>query len=208
MAKFGGRMQKKREKKRLRVCHSPMLQPPAFWLIVSGFFCFCFCFYFYFLFSLSLSLCLSLWQDSVHGPQILKRKENHVDSNRGPSAYQPNTIPLGQTLNVLIFIVWNVAAVFSYLTWSLFDCGRQGLIDIGFYIYIYYILWALSLGLSDTGLNTQALALDLWDIGLNALKFVCDSLGLLVGLNTLSFGCWSVRCMVKCSALEMWVCQM
>ena len=43
----------------------------------------------------------ALWksQDSVHRPQFLKRKENHVDSksNQGPSAYQPNAVPLGQT---------------------------------------------------------------------------------------------------------------
>ena len=30
-------------------------------------------------------------------PQLLKRKETEADSNRGPSAYQPNALPLGQT---------------------------------------------------------------------------------------------------------------
>ena len=36
-------------------------------------------------------------QDSVHRPQILKKIRAEADSNRGPSAYQPNALPLGQT---------------------------------------------------------------------------------------------------------------
>ena len=42
---------------------------------------------------------LSVWaksQDSVHKPQFLKRKESRSGSNRGPSAYQPSALPLGQ----------------------------------------------------------------------------------------------------------------
>ena len=35
---------------------------------------------------------------SVSRPQLWKRKESgEADSNRGPSAYQPNALPLGQT---------------------------------------------------------------------------------------------------------------
>ena len=36
-------------------------------------------------------------QDSVHKPQFLKRKESQSRLNRGPSAYQPSTVPLGHT---------------------------------------------------------------------------------------------------------------
>ena len=36
-------------------------------------------------------------QDSVHRPQLLKRKEGEADSNRDPSAYLPDALPLGQT---------------------------------------------------------------------------------------------------------------
>ena len=37
-------------------------------------------------------------QDSVHKPRLLKRKRRaEAVSNRGPSAYQPNALPLGQT---------------------------------------------------------------------------------------------------------------
>ena len=35
-------------------------------------------------------------QDSVHRPQLLKRKEARAESNRGPSVYNPNSLPLGQ----------------------------------------------------------------------------------------------------------------
>ena len=43
---------------------------------------------------------LTVWaksQDSVHKPQVLKRKESRSGSNRGPSAYQPSSSPLGRT---------------------------------------------------------------------------------------------------------------
>ena len=36
-------------------------------------------------------------RDSVHKPQILRRKESRSGSNRGPSAYQPSSSPLGHT---------------------------------------------------------------------------------------------------------------
>ena len=39
-------------------------------------------------------------QDSVHKPQPFRRErraEAEAVSNRGPSAYQPNALPLGQT---------------------------------------------------------------------------------------------------------------
>ena len=37
-------------------------------------------------------------QDSVHKPHIFGRKRRaEAVSNRGPSAYQPNALPLGQT---------------------------------------------------------------------------------------------------------------
>ena len=37
-------------------------------------------------------------QDSVHKPQPFRRKRRaEAVSNRGPSAYQPNALPLGQT---------------------------------------------------------------------------------------------------------------
>ena len=36
-------------------------------------------------------------QDSVHRPQLLKRKESRSGFNRDPSAYQPDALPLGQT---------------------------------------------------------------------------------------------------------------
>ena len=36
-------------------------------------------------------------QDGVHKPQLLKRKENRVWLEHGPSAYQPSALPLGQT---------------------------------------------------------------------------------------------------------------
>ena len=36
-------------------------------------------------------------EDSVHKPQLLKRKESRSGSNRGPSAYQPSALPLGHT---------------------------------------------------------------------------------------------------------------
>ena len=44
-------------------------------------------------------------QGGVHRPQLLKKKKKEkkkkkraeADSNRGPSAYQPNTLTLGQT---------------------------------------------------------------------------------------------------------------
>ena len=36
-------------------------------------------------------------QDSVHRPQFLKRKESGSGSNRGPSAYQPSSLPLDHT---------------------------------------------------------------------------------------------------------------
>ena len=36
-------------------------------------------------------------RDSVLKPQFLKRKESQSGSNRGPSAYQPSTLPLGHT---------------------------------------------------------------------------------------------------------------
>ena len=44
----------------------------------------------------------SLWgtksQDSVHEPQPLWAKGRaEAESSRGPSAYQPNALPLGQT---------------------------------------------------------------------------------------------------------------
>ena len=35
--------------------------------------------------------------DNVHKPQVLKRKDSRSGSNRGPSAYQPNALPLGHT---------------------------------------------------------------------------------------------------------------
>ena len=37
-------------------------------------------------------------QDSVHKPQPFRRERKaEAESNRGPSAYQPNALPLGQT---------------------------------------------------------------------------------------------------------------
>ena len=44
-------------------------------------------------------------KDTRQCPQttFLKRKEAEADSNRGPPAYQPNTLPLGQTPHVLFF---------------------------------------------------------------------------------------------------------
>ena len=36
-------------------------------------------------------------QGSVHGPQLLKKRRAEADLNQGPSAYQPNALPLGQT---------------------------------------------------------------------------------------------------------------
>ena len=36
-------------------------------------------------------------QDSVQRPQFFMRKRAEADSNRGPSAYQPDALPLGQT---------------------------------------------------------------------------------------------------------------
>ena len=39
-------------------------------------------------------------QDRVHKPQLLKRKEAEAVSNRGPYAYQPNVLPLGQTVSL------------------------------------------------------------------------------------------------------------
>ena len=37
-------------------------------------------------------------QDSVHKPQPFRRKRRaEAVSNRGPTAYQPNALPLGQT---------------------------------------------------------------------------------------------------------------
>ena len=36
-------------------------------------------------------------KDSVHRPQLLKRKESRSGIERGPSAYHPNALPLGQT---------------------------------------------------------------------------------------------------------------
>ena len=47
-----------------------------------------------------LKVSLIVWtksRDSVHKPQILKRKESRSGSNRGPSAYQPSALPLGHT---------------------------------------------------------------------------------------------------------------
>ena len=35
--------------------------------------------------------------DSVHKPQFLERTESRSGSNRGPSAYQSSTLPLGHT---------------------------------------------------------------------------------------------------------------
>ena len=58
---------------------------------------------FLFLTPTSIQLCVwvvlfSLAQDSVHRPQLLKtERRGEADSNRGPSAYQPNALPLGQT---------------------------------------------------------------------------------------------------------------
>ena len=44
---------------------------------------------------------VSVWtksQDSVHKPQPFRRERRaEAVSNRGPSAYQPNALPLGQT---------------------------------------------------------------------------------------------------------------
>ena len=38
-------------------------------------------------------------QDSVHKPQRFEEREgSRAESNRGPSAYQPNALPLGQTV--------------------------------------------------------------------------------------------------------------
>ena len=36
-------------------------------------------------------------QDSIHRPQLSKRKVSQVESTWGPSAYQPNALLLGQT---------------------------------------------------------------------------------------------------------------
>ena len=37
-------------------------------------------------------------QDSVHKPQLfLRERRAEAESSRGPSAYQPNALPLGQT---------------------------------------------------------------------------------------------------------------
>ena len=40
-------------------------------------------------------------RDSVHKAQFLKRKESPSGLNRGPSAYQPSTVLLGQTSSLL-----------------------------------------------------------------------------------------------------------
>ena len=48
-------------------------------------------------FNVSLTVRDKKSQDSVHRPQTLKRKETAADSNRGPSAYQPNALLLGHT---------------------------------------------------------------------------------------------------------------
>ena len=49
-------------------------------------------------FNVSLIVGGSLKQDSVHRPQLLKRKDSRSGfANRGSSAYQPNALPLGQT---------------------------------------------------------------------------------------------------------------
>ena len=45
-------------------------------------------------------------QDSVHKPQPLRRERRaEAVSNRGPPAYQPNALPLGQTGSL-----WSFAA--------------------------------------------------------------------------------------------------
>ena len=43
------------------------------------------------------SLCGAKSQDSVYKPQLLKTKESRSGSNRGPSAYQHSSLPLGHT---------------------------------------------------------------------------------------------------------------
>ena len=48
-------------------------------------------------FSVSLIVCDKVIRQCLYRPQPLKRKENEADSNRCPSAYQPNALPLGQT---------------------------------------------------------------------------------------------------------------
>ena len=40
---------------------------------------------------------LLIVRDKVTRPQLLKTKRAEADSNRGPSAYQPNALPLGHT---------------------------------------------------------------------------------------------------------------
>ena len=63
----------------------------------------------------AISMFHKLWgtksQDSVHRPQLLKRKE----SRSGPSAYQPNASPLGHTGSH-----WDVPAKIRlfYMTWA------------------------------------------------------------------------------------------
>ena len=48
-------------------------------------------------FNVSLIVWGTKSQDSVHRPQLLRERTAEADSKRGPSVYQPNALPRGQT---------------------------------------------------------------------------------------------------------------
>ena len=65
-------------------------------------------------------------QDSVHKPQHLKRKERRSGFEpRGPSAYQPNALPLGHTGPQKESKAWSVASCSSSWRGPMVPIRRQ-----------------------------------------------------------------------------------
>ena len=82
-------------------------------------------------------------RESVHRPQLLKRKENRrerrteADSNRSRPAYQPNALPLGQTgspstcgaaFKLLFFYSLSVSAGAQWYCWGAESTERRTII--------------------------------------------------------------------------------
>ena len=62
-------------------------------------------------------------QDSVHKPQPFSReRRTEAVSNRGPSAYQPNALPLGQTGLLPTVSAWTCVYINVYVHGF---CGRK-----------------------------------------------------------------------------------
>ena len=55
----------------------------------------------------------TLSYNSIHRHNFWRERRAEVDSNRGPSAYQPNTLPLGQTGSH--YSEWVTVAFYSLL---------------------------------------------------------------------------------------------